>query len=315
MTSVPLAAKMLDFLKSYGYIPSRVYLLLRSLEETPDNMSLSRQMSLMWRGYVPRHVQHYNLDDYNLDDYLSLLEKEKMAFEIDSEDAHNLDNKRLFFLILESIHTEFQLPELYGAGEVTSVLQSKELVAKPKDGKCGVGVRVLSNPSDLRESDLTNNNTLFMEKMEPPEWMPTYQDGLGTLRLFTLDGRVTGAIVRLPTEDSYPVDNWSNGGMIAGVDLETGKINQVYTRDQDNEIVETTSHPDTGETVMGVEVPHFDQAVCEVESLTGEFPSARVIGWDLVSYENEIVILEANRNPNLEMMQLFRPARFSYERS
>lgn len=303
-----IATKVLDSLKSYGYVPSRMYLVLRSLEETPDDMSVSRQLSLMWSGYVPRDVVRYNLERYDLEDYLSVLEKEKLAFEINSEDAELLDDKRLFLHKIQSSGVNVQVPDVYEAGEVESILQSQDVIVKPTDGKCGVGVQVVSSPQDLTEYDLLSTDLMFMEKLAPPKWLPTYGEGLGTLRLFTLDGEVTGAIVRIPTSDSYPVDNWSNGGVIAGVNLETGVIEKAY-KSVDGEIVKTIKHPNTDTQITERIVPNFNQAVKAVEQLCGEFESARVIGWDVVSYEDDLKILEANRNPNLEMMQLFRPAK------
>lgn len=303
-----IVTKILDSLKSYGYVPSIVYLILRSIEKTPDDMSRRRQISLIWNGYVPRDFQNYNLDDYVIDDYLSLLEKERMAFEISPTDAEKLDDKRLFFSTLETTNTEFQIPEVYGVDQLDEVLQSSDVIAKPQGGKCGVGVRVIRSSLDLG-SDLFGDDILFMEKIEPPEWMPTYRDGLGTLRLFMLDGEVTGAMVRIPTIDSYPVDNWSSGGIAAGVDLQSGKINQVLVRDRDGNIIETSYHPNTGESIKGVEVPNFQKAIDEVELLFEYFPTARVIGWDVIPFDDKIVLLEANRNPNMKVTQLFRPLR------
>lgn len=110
--------------------------------------------------------------------------------------------------------------------------------------------------------------------------------------------------VRMGQGDSY-VDNLHSGGMIAILDLETGKI-MTNGANHENRVYET--HPDTGTVIKGFTIPFFEEAKAMIEVAGKDLDG--FIGWDVAITEEGPILIEANGSPGADGLQIpFVPER------
>ena len=105
------------------------------------------------------------------------------------------------------------------------------------------------------------------------------------------------ASVRMGSGENV-TDNMHSGGMVAGVDLKTGKI---VTDAIDFKLNVCREHPDTGELINGFEIPYFEEAKKLVEDIAST--EYGYFGWDVAITTKGPIIIEANTHPGAEILQ------------
>jgi alpha-L-glutamate ligase-like protein len=121
----------------------------------------------------------------------------------------------------------------------------------------------------------------------------SYQ-GIGDVRVILYKNVPAMAMLRLPTKMSGGRANLHQGGVGAGVDLETGQTSRAVMR---NHIV--YRHPDTGESLVGFTVPFWKQ-VLEMACRVAGAVELGYLGVDIVVDRDEgPLLLEANARPGL----------------
>lgn len=133
-----------------------------------------------------------------------------------------------------------------------------------------------------------------------------------TIRLITLRDPHTGslkiffAVLRIGTEKTVPVDNGSRGGLVAKIDLDTGRLSEGRQLWQ---LGSYATHPDSGAQIEGAIVPAWEAVKAEAIRLAALFPYLQFIAWDfLVSPEGPVVI-EANTSSGVNIVQMWGPQR------
>lgn len=103
--------------------------------------------------------------------------------------------------------------------------------------------------------------------------------------------------LRMACGDGY-LDNLHSGGMIAGLDSETGIVQTpgIDFANHQHEI-----HPDTGTKIPGFQVPCFDQ-IKELVSRAGAGIEG-YYGWDIAITPDGPVVVEINTNPGAGILQ------------
>ncbi len=176
-------------------------------------------------------------------------------------------------------------------------------IVKPTFGNYGNGVQVI----DIVEN--SDKNALLTKLLE------TYKDGftaeelivqckelaeyhpssVNTVRLTTAR-RSNGDIyiihrpfIRLG-QGGRCVDNGGNGGIIAAIDFNTGIIKGAIDERMNRYVV----HPDSGKTILGYQIPRWNEAKEFVVELANVLPELRYCGWDIALTENGWVMVEAN---------------------
>ena len=96
------------------------------------------------------------------------------------------------------------------------------------------------------------------------------------------------------------VDNVIAGGMVAGVDVETGIV-VTNAVNHDLEVIEY--HPDTGTKIKGFQIPYFKEAIDLVYTVIEEQQLSGTIGWDMAIGENGPEIVEPNYGPGVSLLQ------------
>lgn len=127
-----------------------------------------------------------------------------------------------------------------------------------------------------------------------------YPGSINTVRLITAhkDGEVFPfhAALRLGANGSI-VDNWSAGGLIVDVDLETGRLARrgFYKPGlQPHDRMTATRHPDTGVVFDGYSLPDFAAAREIVCQFHRDLNGLLTIGWDVSLTPSGPVIIEGN---------------------
>ncbi len=123
--------------------------------------------------------------------------------------------------------------------------------------------------------------------------------GGGDLRVLTLKGRPFQAMLRLPTEDSGGRANLHQGAIGVAVNLTTGVTGQAQIAGQ---VVKL--HPDTGLTLSGVQLPHWEKVLETTRAAAKAMPLG-YLGIDiLMCHERGPLVVEVNARPGLEIQNV-----------
>jgi len=106
---------------------------------------------------------------------------------------------------------------------------------------------------------------------------------------------------------SGPVDNWSAGGLSAGVDLDTGVLSAGVTSVEFKRMERHDHHPDTGSPIAGVRVANWDVIRAGIVGIAKKLPFLPYIGWDVLATDSGYLIIEGNKQSNVTSLQVHRP--------
>jgi alpha-L-glutamate ligase-like protein len=223
------------------------------------------------------------------------------------------------------------VPELYGVVEIEHQIEEletllsayPEFVVKPAHGSGGDGVLVVAGRSkdlyrlasgvlmDEPEFEHYVSNILsglfslgghpdaalieYRVQFDPLFAAISYQ-GVPDIRIVVFLGYPVMAMVRLPTRLSDGKANLHQGAIGAGIDIGTGTTLTAVWR---NEIV--SEHPDTGNPVTGVEIPHWDRLL-QIAAGAYELTGLGYVGVDIVlDRDKGPLLLELNARPGLNI--------------
>jgi hypothetical protein len=134
-----------------------------------------------------------------------------------------------------------------------------------------------------------------------------------TVRLVTMrdpdsgEPFVAGAVLRIGTGRSRPVDTFARGGLCAAVDLGTGRLGPAMGRTADGSAAPHASHPETGAPVAGVEVPGWRSVTGRILEFCADLHFLSYIGWDLAITEGGFRVIEGNSHPDMQLLQVHGP--------
>jgi hypothetical protein len=189
------------------------------------------------------------------------------------------------------------------------------LVYKPEEALKGIGIRKFTiNESEEQNREVykeiaSSPRALIEQCIVQHETLAAFYPGaVSSIRIVTLrhgdDVSFLAGMFR--TGKSGVVDNWSQGGVCAGVDMETGEIR---TRGllHNGDLVDT--HPATGVVFKGTMIPYWDKVREECTKAAKVVENNPLVGWDVtVSPEGEVVFIEGNHSPGVIGMQAVQSA-------
>jgi alpha-L-glutamate ligase-like protein len=249
-----------------------------------------------------------------------------------------LNPRRLYPLVDDKLRTKrlaiehgIAVPELYGVVEVEGQVRGlgsildrhPEFVIKPARGSGGEGIVVISGQTHgkyrkpdgliLTRDELNHHLYNILSGMyslggQPDNALIEYRVrfdpvfegisylGVPDIRIIVYLGVPVMSMVRLPTKSSDGKANLHQGALGAGIDMATGTtLSAVWG----NDVV--TEHPDTGQPVEGLPIPHWD----ELLALAGrcqEVTGLGYLGVDIVLDKDKgPLILELNARPGLNI--------------
>ncbi len=176
------------------------------------------------------------------------------------------------------------------------------LIVKPNDDYGGHGIFAL----DVRDEAELAAAAARLNELEKEHIVEPWAEQTGllhelnpssvnTLRAITgrhIDGSIEVMLVylRLGHAGSL-VDNVSSGGMSFYVDLRTGRV----AEGMDYLGKTFRIHPDSGETITGLQIPRWQEFLDFCVSAHKHAPEDLVlVGWDVCVSETEMVLIEAN---------------------
>jgi alpha-L-glutamate ligase-like protein len=123
---------------------------------------------------------------------------------------------------------------------------------------------------------------------------PVTHQGVPDIRIIIFHGVPVMAMLRLPTRESDGKANLHQGAIGAGLNLANGQTMTAVWHDQ---II--TTHPDTGQPIPGLQVPHWNE-ILHIASRCGSLCGLGYIGADLVIDRHRgPLLLELNARPGL----------------
>lgn len=135
-----------------------------------------------------------------------------------------------------------------------------------------------------------------------------------TLRILTMPDVTNGkrpfiaaAVQRIGTELSGHVDNWTQGGLSAKVDIETGTLSRAGQLPDGRHPKWFSHHPDTGALIEGAQVPFWEETRQLVMDASNRLSFMEYIGWDIIISPTGPVILEGNINSGMNVIQVHGP--------
>ena len=141
-----------------------------------------------------------------------------------------------------------------------------------------------------------------------------FPDAANTLRVLTMyddeadEPFVAAAAHRIGTHQSAPVDNFTNGGLAAGIDTETGRLTAGFRFPFSGSLDWHERHPDTGTRIEGVEIPGWPAIREQLLEMAATLSHTPYVGWDLVvTGEGAFTVIEGNNAPNVRFFQVHGP--------
>ena len=252
-----------------------------------------------------------------------------------------LNERRFYPLVDNKLRTKrlaieagIAVPELYGVidnqhdvrGLAEIVGERRDFVIKPAHGTGGDGIVVVTgrgarqqhlyqladgefiSEAGLRHhvSNIVSGQYSFVGHRDSAmieyrvESDPCFErvafQGVPDIRVLVYRGYPVMAMVRLPTRRSRGKANLHQGAVGAGVDLATGAtLSGVLGNDVVRE------HPDTGEPIAGMNVPHWDQCLA-LAARCHELTGLGYLGADIVLDRRQgPLVLELNARPGLNI--------------
>lgn len=255
----------------------------------------------------------YDLTGKQRDTYLTRVRNRKIsdlmndpAFHDDFDDKLRFNETFRRFLRRETLNGETATPRQmaeFAAGQ-------EYIFAKINHGDCGRGVERLrvadfASPDSMlayiREHKLV---VLEHQLIQHPDMARLHPNSVNTMRIVTdnVNGNVTIAyiIVKMGTGGSV-CDNSGQGGILARVDVDTGRISTPATDDYFH-VYDT--HPDTGIPLVGYQLPMVPEAIAMAKEAAQVFPQVGHVGWDMAVTPDGPAIIEGNNFPGTDLCQL-----------
>jgi len=130
---------------------------------------------------------------------------------------------------------------------------------------------------------------------------PLAPAALSTVRILTLRGvdgavQVLFAVCKIPT-GAAATDHMRFGGVAAPVDVATGRLGPAIRKAEGSIPTSCPRHPDTGATIEGFQLPHWESAKQLVVRAHEALDRLACVGWDVAILETGPIIIEGNDNP------------------
>lgn len=194
--------------------------------------------------------------------------------------------------------------------------ESKRIIYKPLDGNRGRGVEAYDicreNAKEIYDELVTfPAGVVEQYVVQHPEMSTMSPTSVNTLRIVTISSNTQEVVEGKHLDIAYAalrmgggksiVDNFHSGGMVAAIDLETGKL---VTDAADMEGNVFAEHPATGRTIKGFEIPHFKEALKLVTDAIEKNKVEGYLGWDVAITEDGPVLIEVNVIPGVVLLSM-----------
>ncbi|HET8625686.1 MAG TPA: sugar-transfer associated ATP-grasp domain-containing protein, partial [Gemmatimonadales bacterium] len=192
-------------------------------------------------------------------------------------------------------------------------------VIKPENGGRGEGVYVLEvegqaltcrRGTTRRAFRRFNRRPALIERRiaQAEFWHTLYPETLNTIRVLTLwaDGAdrpfLARAVQRIGVAATVPADNFTAGGIVAPIDLASGRLHAGFRRSGGAERL--THHPESGAQIEGRTLPGWSAIQDTVLRAASSLPVFTYVGWDVfVDSSGKVIVGEGNGRMPVDMLQ------------
>lgn len=182
-------------------------------------------------------------------------------------------------------------------------------MSKPYDGLGGADVKK-EYSKDIKDKkayfDNAIKNRIFLEELviQHPDLNVLCDKSVNTMRIMTFNDHGNPRIIWMGLRVGNGVnsiDNFHAKGMAINIDIETGKL---VGKAIDKDLNEYEEHPTSHVKFDGFQIPCFEEAKEMVLKASLESDKILVVGWDVAISENGPVIIEGNRRPGFDIVQV-----------
>lgn len=207
------------------------------------------------------------------------------------------------------IGRSFYVPE-DGIDKLKEFLKNnKEFMIKPIDGLGGHDVRKMNRNEVKSINEFYNylkDNRMFLEEVikQHNKMNSLCPTSVNTLRIMTFvnNGRseILYAAIRIGNGTSE-VDNFHKGGMGVAINTKEGRLKGNAI---DKDLNEYKKHPVTGIYFNKFEIPYWKETKKLVLDAAKVNQNIKVVGWDVAITKKGPVLVEGNRRPGFDLVQV-----------
>lgn len=300
-----------------------------------------RQVWLALHGFFPENYVLYRFDKNNWRLYVNDLQTLRSSM-INKNHRIIVDDKFVFesvvgkyaavpqslVLVRHSQPVWFRSPAEENMTLAELIRQKQAVVAKPVSGKGGSGIQLLEfrggnfhrngdmiDESSLGWNSLGARDTLVSEYVQQGAFANRlYSNSVNTIRMVTMQDPdteipfVAGAIIRIGSDQSAPVDNVTAGGFFCNIDSDTGKMSRAFAEwESGGDDSWIDRHPDTGVIFEDQVIPDWEGLCEQTVELASKLPMLPYIGWDLAILDEGFAVIEANSWSDVITLQMGQP--------
>lgn len=204
----------------------------------------------------------------------------------------------------------FFVPKEGNFDEFIKFLEKHEVfMSKPYDGLGGADVKKEYSKNIENKEDYFNNaiqNRIFLEELVVQHYGMNILciTSVNTMRIITFNNHGKPQILWMGLRVGNginAIDNFHAKGMAVNIDINTGKLvgNAI-----DKDLNEYVEHPTTHIKFDGFQIPCFEEAKKMVLEACLESDKILVVGWDVAISDKGPVIIEGNRRPGFDIVQV-----------
>ncbi len=197
-----------------------------------------------------------------------------------------------------------------GYDELKFFLKKHEVfIMKPTIGLGGADVekKFSSEINDSKEFyNFLVNNQMHLEEfiVQDPDWGKISPNSVNTLRVMTSavagKSKIFFAAARIGN-GSCVADNFHSGGMAVLINREKGElVGTAFNK----KLEEFTHHPTTGIKIDGYKIPFWKEIQKMVLEAALVNENVNVVGWDVAITPSGPLIIEGNRGPGWDLVQI-----------
>lgn len=263
------------------------------------NCSISKRRTFITEGELRK-----------LDILFNGTNKEKQSY----EERLLLEKKDMFNTVFSDlIHRKWMI---YKDGMDLSNIKTflfgvDSVIVKPIDGIQGnniIKVEIFDDKDIDKLFEIVKNGGYLIEELltqhkEISEFNPT---SINTIRIYSVEFKgeiyVTAAAIRIGRLGAC-TDNFSAGGIMAAIDVDTGIVISRATEKYNGN--EYYCHPDSNKVLIGFVVPCWNEILENVKCAHKRFKRLRYIGWDIcITKDSKVAFVEGNTGSGVALQQV-----------
>ena len=191
---------------------------------------------------------------------------------------------------------------------LTFIENKKKIIYKPIGNAQGKGIEVFDNLNDRKQiySKIKEKN----EKAILEEWICQHEDltkvydkAINCLRIITFrhKGNLKFLAGGVTWGNGKKIANACASGIVSPVNFKNGKLEKPAADFSGNVY---RCHPLTGENLVGITLPYWNEIQVMLREATKEIPQVAYVGWDIAITPDGPIIIEGNTTPGYRYYQI-----------